>query len=127
MQRQTMMLCQIAYELLIRIGLGTANLMVHVDRCKHQPQLFAQLQQKTKQGHGISAAGNRHSHAVAGPQQFLFANVAAYALGEVVHRSIVRQKQAAFIGLMFAGAPRAPAVARRTSPVTVNRAGSSPK
>lgn len=92
-QGQAMQASQVSDELLVGIGVAAANLVVQVNQREDYAEFGAKLQQEPQKGNGISAAGDGHAHSIAGVQQFLAANIAADALSQFVHRSMVLHRE----------------------------------
>lgn len=97
-QGQSVQASQIGHELLVGIGVATANLVIQVNQGEDYAEFAAKLQQEPQKSDGISAAGDRHAHSIAGAQQFLAANVAADALSQFVHTSMVLHGELVSLG-----------------------------
>ena len=82
---------QVRDKLLIRIRLRPAQLVIEMNDRKDEPQLPTQLQQKAQQGNRINPAGDGHTNAIPGTQQFMPPNMRENALRKRVHRTMVTQ------------------------------------
>jgi hypothetical protein len=58
----------------IRIGFARPQLVIDVYDRKNNAEFFADLEQQAQQGNGIGAAGDGHTHPVAGVEQVVAAD-----------------------------------------------------
>jgi hypothetical protein len=89
---QAVLLSQFGHELLIRVGLGGAQLVVEMNNGEDNAQIGTQLQQQAQQRHRIHPARNRNPTAVASPQEFLSPDMPQRAFRQFMHGTIVHRQ-----------------------------------
>jgi hypothetical protein len=80
---------QLGDELLVSVGLVSAQLMIEMDHRRDDTELGAQFQHDSQEGYGIGSAGNGDTHAVTGVEELLATDVVEDALGQRAQGNIV--------------------------------------
>jgi len=91
-QLQPKMIGQLRHKLLVRIGLGATDAMMEVSNRKNNAKLLPQFQQHAQESHGIRAAGNSNSNAVAGNKQPPIEDVSANPLNHCSAMLLLRRR-----------------------------------
>ena len=83
---------QLRDELLVRVRLRPAQLVIEMNDGKDNPQFVPQLEQQAQERNRINPARNGHTDAVSGPQQLLPPDVGEHALCEGMHGNMLAQR-----------------------------------
>ena len=68
------LLCQPGDELLVLVGVRSANAVMEMRHREHHSKLFPQFQQPAQERHRICSAGNGYGDPLSGLKQSLFEN-----------------------------------------------------
>lgn len=90
---QTMLSRQLGDELLVRIRLRSAQLVIEMNDGENDPQFSPHLQQQPQQSDRINAARNGDSNAVSSLEEFLLTNLRQHAVCEAMHANMVQQRR----------------------------------
>jgi hypothetical protein len=87
---QTMFARKSGNELLIRIRLGPAQLVIEMNDREDNPHLIAQLEEKAQQGDRVDAGRDSYSNAIACLQQLVTTEVREQAFGQCMHCTMLQ-------------------------------------